>query len=45
MGIFWISLTQEEVNKEMRRGRFQEPFEIKSEILNSGKEVLLKGLD
>jgi hypothetical protein len=45
MGIFWISLTQEEVNKEMRRGRFQEPFEIKSETLSSGKGVLLKGFD
>jgi hypothetical protein len=30
------------VNKEIRRERFQESFEIKSKTINSGKEVLLK---
>jgi hypothetical protein len=31
------------VNKEIRRERFQEPFEIKSETIKSRKEVLLIG--
>ena len=31
------------VNREISRGRFQEPFEIKLGTINSRKEVLLRG--
>jgi hypothetical protein len=42
MGIFRISLTQGEVNKETRRGRFHEPLGvIKSETIKSRNEDLL----
>jgi hypothetical protein len=44
MGIFRISLTQGEVNKETRKGRFHEPLGvIKSETIKSEKEDLLRG--
>jgi hypothetical protein len=44
MGIFRISLTQGEVNKETKRVRFHEPLGvIKSETIKSEKEDLLKG--
>jgi hypothetical protein len=44
MGIFRISLTQGEVNKETKRGRFHEPLGvIKSETIKSKKEDLLRG--
>ena len=43
IGIFRIYLTQEGVNKEMRRERFQESLEIKSETIKSGNKVMLNG--
>ena len=44
MVIFRISLTQGDVNKEIKRERFHEPLEvIKSETIKSGNWDLLIG--